>query len=218
MKLYGYWRSSSAYRVRIALNLKGLAVEHAPVHLARDGGEQFSDPYRAVNPAARVPALVLDDGRVLTQSLAIIDYLDSQWPDPPFAPGDAVRQAEIRSVAYAIACDIQPLGNLAVLKHVRAAYGLEDEGVNAWARHWIETGFAALETAAAARGVEGPFLFGPEPTLAEVCLTPQVYNARRFGVDMSRFPRLAACDEAARASPAFAAADPAKQPDAPAEG
>ncbi len=214
MKLYGYWRSTASYRVRIALAMKGLEVEHAPVHLVRDGGEQHKPDYRALNPAGRVPVLVLDDGTALNQSLAIIEYLDAQWPEPPFLPGDALTQARIRATALTIACDMQPLGNLSVLQRVRDAYGQDDAGVAAWARHWIELGFAALEKDADVRGGPGPFLFGDAPSLAEIMLVPQVYNAHRFGADMTRYPRLAAADAAARATPAFQAAEPGAQADA----
>ena len=209
MKLYGYWRSSSAYRVRIALNLKGLEVEHVPVHLVRDGGEQHSDAYAKVNPAARVPALELDDGRVLTQSLAIIDYLDRLQPEPALLPGDEVARARCLAFAQAIACDIQPLGNLSVLNFVKDELGGDPKS---WAAHWIGAGFKALE---ASVGDCGPFLFGEGPTLAEVCLAPQIYNARRFALDMAAYPRLEAADEAANALDAFARAAPENQADAP---
>lgn len=214
MKLYGYWRSSASYRVRIALNVKGLAYETVPVHLVRDGGEQHSEAYRALNPNARVPSLVLDDGRALTQSMAIIAYLDETAPEPPLLPVDPVARARCRAFADVIACDIQPLGNLAVLKYVKTTLDAGQEGADAWARHWIARGFAALEALAAAEAGDGPFLFGDGPTLAEIVLVPQVYNARRFAVDMTAYPRLAAADAAARALPAFRNAAPETQPDA----
>lgn len=219
MKLYGYWRSSSAYRVRIALNLKGVEVSHVPVHLARDGGEHNTPAYRALNPAARVPCLVLDDGRALTQSLAIIDYLETLRPAPALLPADPFERARVRAFAETIACDIQPLGNLSVLAHLRAELGQDDAETAAraaaWAAHWIARGFTALEETLVRAGPPQAFAFGDAPTLADVVLTPQMYNARRFGVDLAPFPRLAALDETARAHPAFAAAAPERQVDAP---
>ncbi len=210
MKLYGYWRSSSAYRVRIALNLKGIEVDHAPVHLVKDGGQQHGEAFRRLNPAERVPALEIDDGTVITQSLAIIAYLDETRPEPPLLPSTPTERAACRAFALAVACDIQPLGNLSVLQHVKNELGGDPA---AWAARWITLGFGALESAAATRG-GGPFLFGGAPTLAEICLVPQVYNARRFDIDMDAFPHLQSADEAARATPAFAAAAPERQADA----
>ncbi len=214
MKLFGYWRSTSSYRLRIALNIKGIAVEHTPVNLVKDGGEQFRDEYHAVNPAHRVPALVLDDATALTQSLAVIEYLEEIQPAPALLPGDAVARAKIRSFADVIGCDVQPLGNIGVLNHLRAAHGADDAGVKAWAAEWIRRGFDALEEVAAREGGHGPFIFGDGPTLAEVTLVPQMFNAIRFGVDLSDYPRLRAADEAARALGPFIEAAPDNQPDA----
>ncbi|NNM71093.1 maleylacetoacetate isomerase [Enterovirga aerilata] len=208
MKLYGYFRSSAAFRVRIALNLKGIAVEHAFRHLRR--GEQSAPEYLALNPQGLVPTLVLDDGTVLTQSLAIIEWLDETRPEPPLLPADPVRRAKVRAFAAAIACDTHPLQNLRVLNEIRA---LSDEArTTAWARHVNEQGLAACEKLVAAES--GPFCFGRAPTLADICLVPQMANARRYGADLSGLPRLAEADAAAMALPAFADAQPARQPDA----
>lgn len=209
---YEYWRSSAAYRVRIALNLKGVDYRAESVHLVRDGGEQHKAAYRAVNPQGLVPALRLPDGTVLTQSLAIIEYLDETVPEPPLVPGDAVERARIRGLAEAVACDIHPLNNLRVLQYLKRTLGQEQAAIDAWYRHWIETGFAALEAEAARH--DRPFLCGDAPTLADICLVPQVYNARRYAVDLAPYPRLAAIDAAARALPAFAKAAPEAHPEA----
>lgn len=210
MKLYSYFRSSAAYRARIALNLKNVAFETVPVHLTRDGGEQHAEEYRAVNPQQRVPALILDNGDVLLQSLAIIDYLDETFPTPPFLPQGAVERSRVRAVAHIIASDIHPLNNLAPLNYLRSTINADQAGVRAWYRHWIETGFAAVEELIR----PGPYAFGSHPTLADICLVPQVANARRFNVPLERFAKICAADEAARSHPAFAAARPEAQPDA----
>ncbi len=222
MKLYGYWRSSATYRVRIALNLKGVAYETAPVDLRRDGGEQNTERYRALNPNARVPTLVLDHGTALTQSLAIIAWLDETRPEPPLLPADPVARAQCRALADLVAADIQPLQGLSVLKRLKRSFAASNEDVGDWARRWMERGFAALEAEAARLSYEhaghGPFVFGARPSLFEVVLIPQLYNARSWDLDLTPFPRLVALDEAARALPAFAAAAPERQPDAPAPG
>ena len=210
MKLYGYFRSSAAYRVRIALNLKGVAHEYAFVHLLRDGGRQRLPEYLARNPQGLVPALELDGGDVLTQSLAIIEYLDEICPEPPLVPGDAVMRARVRAIAQAVACDIHPLNNLRVLKYLRHEMGQPREAVDAWYRRWIETGFAAIETMI---GDDGYCLAG-QVTLADVCLIPQVFNARRYEVDLSSYPRIGKVEAACGAMPAFAEAHPDRQPDA----
>jgi len=213
MKLYNYFRSSASYRVRIALNIKGLPYEYLPVHLTRDGGQQFAPEYRGIAPEALVPVLV-DGGATLHQSLAIIEYLDETHPHPPLLPADAAGRAAVRSLALDIACDIAPLGNLRVLKYLAANCGLEKEGTDAWVGHWIGTGFDALETRLAQSPVRGKFCYGDAPTLADAVLVPQVFNARRFGVDMGRYPAIAEIDARCNALAAFADAAPAKQPDA----
>ncbi|WP_457797815.1 maleylacetoacetate isomerase [Methylocystis sp. S23] len=210
MILYDYWRSSAAYRVRIALALKGVAVERRFVHLTRDGGEQKSAAYREKNPQALVPALELDDGRVLTQSLAIIEYLDEIFPEPRLAPSDPVRAARARAVSLAIACDIHPLGNLRVAEYLARELGLSEEALSDWRRHWIAVGLEAVE----AMIEPAPFCFGPSPTVADLCLAPQVFSAERFGVALDAFPNIRAAAAACAAHPAFMAARPSAQPDA----
>ena len=208
MKLYSFFRSSAAFRVRIALGLKGLSYETIPVHLGR--GEHRAESYRSVNPQRRVPALAFDDGTVLFQSLAIIEYLDEIHPQPPLLPSDPVTRARARAVADIIACDIHPVNNSGMLKMLRERFAADEAAVNAWIAHWITEGFAAVE-----RLIEpAPFAFGPAPTIADICIVPQVYNARRFKVALDPFPRLVAADAAARTLPAFAAAAPEAQPDA----
>lgn len=214
MKLYSYFRSSAAYRVRIALQLKGLRYELVPVHLLRDGGQQHAAHYRALNPLQAVPTLVLDDGQVLTESLAIIEYLDETHPQPPLLPADALGRARVRAIAQAVACDIHPLNNLRVLQRLRQQFGTDEAQVNAWYRHWVETGLAAVESLLARDAPPGPFCHGQQPTLADCCLVPQVFNARRFGCDLSEMPRVRAIAAHCEALPAFAAAAPSAQPDA----
>lgn len=210
MQLHGYFRSSASWRVRIALNLKGLAVTHVPHHLRR--GEQRAPDYLALNPQGLVPALELDDGTVLTQSLAIIEWLEEAYPIPALLPPvDLVQRARVRAFALVLAADTHPLQNLKVLNELRRL-GLRKEAVSAWAAQVNATGLEACE---ALLGEEpGPFCFGAAPTLADVCLVPQLGNARRFGVDVARFPRLLAREAACVALPAFADAAPSRQPDA----
>jgi maleylpyruvate isomerase len=210
VKLYSFFRSSAAYRARIALNLKGLAYETVPIHLSKDGGRQFSPEFKAINPQMRVPALELPGGEILTQSLAIIDYLDETYPEPPFLPADPVERAKVRALAHLIACDIHPLNNVAPLRYIKSALGQEQAAIDAWYHHWILVGFEALE--ALLRG--GPYAFGSRVTLADICLVPQVANARRFQVPLERFPKIVAVDAACLALPAFDRARPDKQPDA----
>jgi maleylacetoacetate isomerase len=212
VKLYDYFRSSAAYRVRIALNLKGLAPERAFVHLAK--GEQLAGDYLSVNPQGLVPALVTDDGHVLSQSLAIIDWLDEVHPVPPLLPADPIGRARVRSIALAIACDIHPLNNLRVLNYLSNTLGVTTEQRTGWYKYWIDSGFEALEKRLAADPRTGPFCHGPSPSLADVCLVPQVANARRYHVDLSPFPTIVRVDAACAALPAFADAAPARQPDA----
>jgi maleylacetoacetate isomerase len=210
VKLYSYFRSSAAYRARIALNLKGLAYETVSIHLTKDGGQQFRPEYKAINPQARVPALMLDSGEVLTQSLAIIDYLDETYPDPPFLPADPLERARVRAVAHAIACDIHPLNNTSPLRYVKSKLGQEQSAIDAWYQHWIQLGFEAIEPALR----PGPYAFGAKVTLADILLVPQVTNARRFKVPIDRFPKIVAVDAACMKLPAFEKAKPENQPDA----
>lgn len=214
MKLYDYWRSSAAYRVRIALNLKGLSYEHVSVSLVADGGENLKPAYRALNPQGKVPSLQLDDGTVLGQSMAIIEYLDETHPSPALLPRDAIARAKARAFALTVACEIHPLNNLAVLKHLEATFGTDGKGKVAWMGHWMVEGFAALEEGLKRRDWQGPFLFGDAPGIAEIFLVPQFYNARRWGIDLSPFPLLVKADDAARGVKAFQDAEPDAQPDA----
>ena len=210
MILHDYFRSSAAYRVRIALNLKGLAPERRFVHLRK--GEQRTPDYLALNPQGFVPTLEVD-GRRLTQSLAIIEYLEEQYPQPALLPSGAVDRAWVRSIALAIACDIHPLNNLRVLKHLGRALAIEEPRRDEWYRHWVNEGFVALEAQLATRAT-GACCFGETPTLADVCLVPQVANARRLDVDLVPYPRIAAIDAACRALAPFRDAAPENQPDA----
>ena len=211
MRLYTYFRSSAAYRVRIALGLKGLAYEAVPVHLLRHGGEQRQAPYLAINPAGLVPAL--DDDGLLTQSMAIIEYLDETHPQVPLLPADARGRARVRALAQMVACDIHPIGNLRVLRYLAHTLGVPDDARQAWSRHWIAEGFAAIEALLAGSPDTGRFCHGDTPTLADCCLVPQVFNARRFGVDLTAYPTIAAIVAACAALDAFAAAHPANQAD-----
>jgi len=214
VKLATYFRSSAAYRVRIALALKGVSCKPEFVHLLRDGGEQHGAAYRARNPAELVPLLETDGGDLLTQSLAIIEYLDETVPEPALLPGDALHRARIRAFALAIACDIHPLNNLRVLQRLTRAHGQTQEAIDGWYRHWIMLGLPPLEAMLAQSGHNGPFCFGTAPTLADICLVPQLANARRYDCALDAFPRLLQADAACRALPAFAAAAPEAQPDA----
>jgi maleylacetoacetate isomerase len=210
VKVYTYFRSSAAYRLRIALNIKGLSGDMVSVHLQKEGGQHRKPEYRAINPQMRVPALRLDSGEVLTQSLAIIEYLDEVDPQPPLLPRDPVERAKVRALALAIACDIHPLNNLAPLRYLKNELGQEQSKIDAWYHHWVLEGFEALETMVR----PGPYAFGGEVTLADVCLVPQIYNARRLKVPLERFPKLVAIDAACGKLPAFEQARPENQPDA----
>ncbi|OWW18599.1 maleylacetoacetate isomerase [Noviherbaspirillum denitrificans] len=217
MKLYSYFRSSASYRVRIALNLKGLPYEVVPVHLLRNGGEQFSPEYRKLNPDALVPALVDEvDGvqRALTQSLAIIEYLDETHPAPPLLPGDPIDRAHVRGIALSIACDIHPINNLRVLRYLVRNLKVSEDDKNAWYRHWCEQGLASIETMLARDERTGRFCFGDTPTLADCCLIPQIANARRLECDLSAMPTILRINDACLTLDAFAKAAPASQPDA----
>jgi maleylacetoacetate isomerase len=210
VKLYTYFRSSAAYRVRIALNLKGLPYEMVPIHLTKDGGRQRTPEFRAVNPQMRVPALALSGGEVLTQSLAIIEYLDEINPEPPLLPADALDRAKVRSTAQLIACDIHPLNNLIALQYIKRELKHEQPEIDAWYHHWVRQGFTALETML----MPGPYACGAHVTLADLCLVPQVYNARRLKVPLDSFPKIVAVDAACLKLPAFDKARPENQPDA----
>jgi len=207
--LHGYWRSGTSYRTRIALNLKGLAYEQRPVDLR--AGAQGSEAFRALNPQGLVPALEAD-GVVLTQSPAILEWLEERYPDPPLLPHDPDERAIVRAMAALIGCDVHPLNNLRVLNELRSGFGADGEAVKRWAARWIGDGFAALETMIARHG--SGFAFGDTPTLVECYLVPQVYSAERFSVDLSPYPRVVAAASAAQALAPVAAAHPDRQPDA----
>ena len=211
IKLYSYFRSSAAYRVRIALNLKSLPYEYLPVHLVK--GEQRDERYRALNPQALVPTLV-DDRETITQSMAIIEYLDEKVPEPPLLPATPEARARVRAIAQAIACDIHPLNNLRVLKYLTGTLGASEDAKNAWYRHWIELGLAALEAQLARDSRTGAFCHGEKPTLADVCLIPQLANARRYALSIDAYPTLGRIESRCLALDAFARAAPDRQPDA----
>ncbi|WP_042299417.1 maleylacetoacetate isomerase [Paraburkholderia kururiensis] len=212
MQLYSYFRSSASYRVRIALNLKGLPYDYVPIHLLRGGGEQFSSAYRKLNHDAIVPTLV-DDGHALQQSLAIVEYLEETHPTPPLLPATAVDRAHVRSIALQIACEIHPLNNLRVLKYLKHTVGVTDDVKDAWYRHWVEAGFETLEARLAGDARTGKLCFGDTPTLADICLVPQVFNAQRFKVDTTRFPTIQRIYDHAVQLDAFERAAPGQQPD-----
>ena len=209
LTLHGYWRSTTAYRVRIALAVKGVAYEQV-THDLRTGAQREAG-YRALNPQGLVPALETDDA-VLTQSPAILEWIDETYPDPPLLPADANGRATVRAMAATIACDIHPVNNLRILNALRAEFGADEAAVTRWIARWIGDGFAALATLIARHG-DG-FAFGATPTIADCHLVPQVYSAERFAVDLSPYPHLTAAADKARALPAFAAAHPDRQPDA----
>lgn len=206
---YTYAHSSAAYRTRIALNLKGLKPEERFIHLLKDGGQQHSAGYAALNPLELVPTLV-DGGETFAQSLAIIEYLDETYPEPPLLPATPAARARVRQIALSIACDIHPVNNLRVRQYLTNVLHINDAASKAWYRHWIDVGFKAVETMLDA---DGPFACGDAPTLADVVLVPQVANARRFEIPLDAYPRIVRADAAARALPEFAAAAPDKQPD-----
>ena len=210
MKLHGYWRSSASYRVRIALALKDVEVEHVAVNLRE--GAQGQPEHRARNPQGFVPVLELEDGTELTQSLAIMDYLDTTFREPALMPRDPILRSKILSASLIISSDISPIQNLSVLKYLRAEFGQDDAGVTQWVQHWITRGFEALERIASE--TDTPYLLTESPMFFECCLIPQVYNARRFGVDMDAFPHLSAIDARCLDLPAFQQAAPENQHDA----
>ncbi|MYM81884.1 maleylacetoacetate isomerase [Duganella sp. FT50W] len=211
--LHNYFRSSSAYRVRIALNLKGLAYEYVPVHLNRNGGEQFGAPFVALNPQRLVPVLS-EQGVNLSQSLAIMEYLEEQYPLPALLPASPADRAYVRQLSLAMACDIHPLNNLRVLKYISGAMGQSDEARQAWIAHWTKAGLDALEQELARAPQRGRFCFGDTPTMADCCLVPQLFNAQRFNIDLAPYPTLRAIDAECQKLAAFAQAHPAHQPDA----
>ena len=213
MQLYTYFRSSAAYRVRIALNLKGLSYESISVHLQKEGGQNLKPAYRAVNPQGKVPTLALHPAVPLIQSLAIIEYLDETHPNPPLLPANPLERAKVRAFAQVIACDIHPLNNVAPLRYLKNKLGQEQAAIDAWYHHWIIEGFTALE-ALVYPIRSGPYAFGADVTLADICLVPQVANARRLNVPLDRFPKLVAIDAACNKLDAFIKARPENQPDA----
>jgi maleylpyruvate isomerase len=213
MKLYTYFRSSAAYRVRIALNLKGLQYDAIPVHLLRGGGEQLQEQYRSINPSGLVPAFQ-DDYITLTQSMAILEYLDDEYPQVPIMPDDAAGRARVRELAQIIACDIHPVNNLRVLRYLVHELGVSEEKKTEWYRHWLVNGLEVLEKHLARDPSAGPLCHGHTPTIADCCLVPQVFNAQRYGIDVSVYPNIARINAQCVALPAFVAAHPSNQPDA----
>jgi maleylacetoacetate isomerase len=210
LKLYTYFRSSAAYRVRIALNLKGLPYEMVPVHLTKDGGQQRKPEFIALNPQMRVPALALSSGDVITQSLAIIEYLDDIHPEPPLLPADALERAKVRAIAQTVACDIHPLNNLVVLQYLKRTLKHEQPEIDSWYHHWVIEGFKAIEATIS----PSPYACGANVTLADLCLVPQLYNARRLKVPLDAFPKIVAIEAACFKLAAFDKARPENQPDA----
>lgn len=210
MRLFSFWRSTPSYRVRIALNLKGLTYEVVPINILSAGGEHNRPSYVALNPQGRVPALQLDDGTVLAQSMAILEYLEETHPEPALLPKEPLARAMVRRVALTIVADVHPLSNSGVIGYLKGTGNFDDAGIEAWSRKWMTAGLTAIEAL-----VEGPrFCFGDRPSLADLCLIPQVFNAPRFKVDLAPFPKIRAIDAHCRSLPAFARAAPANQPDA----
>jgi len=212
MKLYSFFRSGTSHRLRIALRLKGLPVDYVAVDLRRE--EHLAAPYREVNPQALLPALVLDDGPVLIQSPAIIEWLEERYPNPPLLPGDPLARARVRALAAIVGCDVHPLNNRRVLESLRHGFGADEAAINAWCGQWIGAGFDAIEALLAQDAQRGAFCVGQAPSLADVYLVPQVESARRFKVDLARWPRIQGVDAACAQLDAFRLAAPAQQPDA----
>lgn len=215
IKLYSYWRSGACYRVRIALNLKGLPFQTMPVHLLRNGGEQHTDAFKVLNPQEMIPVL-MHGGRMLRQSMAIIDYLDEIWTTNLLVPSVVRDRQRVRAIAEMIACDIHPLGNLRVLQYLESQFGADQAQRDEWSRHWVRAGFEALEKVLEDNPSTGAYCEGDVPTLADCCLVPQAYNAVRVGVDLAEFPLIKRINDTCLALPAFDNARPEKQPDAPA--
>jgi maleylacetoacetate isomerase len=213
LRLYGYWRSSASYRVRIALACKGLDFEYVPVHLVRSGGEQYSPEYRALNPQSRVPALETPDG-VLTQSMAIMEWLEEVYPEPALLPRNPGERARVRALAQIMVADVQPLQNSSVTQFLQGTLNVDDAALKAWLREWVGRGLRAFEEMLALAPGDGDFCVGDAPTLADVCLVPQCHSARRFGVDPTVYSRIAHIERACAALPAFQRAAPDRQPDA----
>jgi maleylpyruvate isomerase len=213
LRLYSFWRSSASWRVRIALAAKGLEYEYVPVDLKGGSGDQYGDAYRAVNPEARVPTLEVD-GQAITQSMAILEWLEERYPAPALLPADAFGRARVRGLAQLVAADIQPLQNVAVTKYLRETLKQDDRAVAAWLAEWIGRGLRALEARLARDRETGQYCHGDSPTLADVCLVPQAGSARRFGVETLQFPTITRIEQACLELPAFAAAAPERQPDA----
>jgi maleylacetoacetate isomerase len=213
VRLHNYFRSSASYRVRIALALKGLSYDYAAVHLLKGGGQQLSSVYRELNPDAVVPTF--EDGpQVLTQSLAIIEYLNEVYPEPPLLPTAPADRAYVRSVALQVACEIHPVNNLRVLQYLKKRFGISEEQKSEWYQHWIDAGFSSLESRLSSEHRAGDFVFGSTPTIADLCLVPQVWNARRFEIPLSRYPIISRLAANAMKLDAFLQAEPANQPDA----
>lgn len=213
LKLYTYFRSSAAYRVRIALNLKGLAYQSIPVHLLKGGGEQLQDSYRAINPGAMVPSLQ-DGDATLTQSLAILEYLEEVYPDIALLPPDALGRARVRALALIVACDIHPINNLRVLRYLKNTLQLSEDAKAEWYRHWVQEGLTTIEAHLARDCQTGTFCHGDSPTLADCCLIPQVFNAQRFQLDLAAYPTIERIHARCAELPAFISAHPQQQPDA----
>jgi maleylacetoacetate isomerase len=213
LRLYSYWRSSAAYRVRIALAIKGLAYEYVPVHLLAGGGEQFLPAYTVLNPQARVPTLVTPEG-TLTQSMAILEWLEEWRPEPALLPANRAARARVRAMAQLLVADMQPLQNVATGRALRSRFAADDAAITLWRQDWAQRGFAALEQLLAREPMQGAFCVGDAPSFADVCLVPQCYSARRFGVEFAAWPRLAAIEQRCLALDAFRAAAPEQQPDA----
>jgi maleylacetoacetate isomerase len=214
LRLYNYWRSSASHRVRIALQLKGLSYEYVPVHLGAGEGEQFSPAYRALNPQSRVPALETPDG-ILTQSMAILEWLEETHPQPALLPSSARERARVRAMAQVLIADVQPLQNQSVTRYLQATLHADEATLKGWLRKWIGRGLGAVEEMLGPESGEVAFCLGAQPTFADVCLVPQCASARRFGVELADYPRVSRIDKTCSALPAFQRAAPAQQPDAP---
>jgi maleylpyruvate isomerase len=213
MKLFSYFRSSAAFRVRIALNLKGVSYDVVPIHLLKSGGEQFSEQYVRTNPLSLVPALQ-DGDQVLFQSMAIIEYLEERYPEPPLLPPDPIARAYVRAIAQTIACDIHPLNNLRVLRYLVRELHVSDQDKDAWYRHWVQMGLGQLDRILVSRGLSGRYALGDQVTIADLAIVPQIFNARRFGCDLASARTLAAICDRCMELDAFARAEPSAQPDA----